>query len=111
MSRVAEVQSLYGRYKHLALAAGAALVLDAPLEGLEADTAELLADARCAAAAGGRYTAQLAACVAAASELHTLIAEGGDVDAARRTHRQLRREVWKVIPCEYVPCCAGHANE
>jgi hypothetical protein len=111
VSGLAEVRNLYGRYKHLALAAGAALVLDAPREELASDAAALLADARAAAAAGDSYAPQLRACVDAASELRDLIATGGDVEAARETHKRLRREVWKVVPCEYVPCCAGHGHE
>lgn len=114
VAAVEPVRALYARYKHLALAAGAALVLDEPLGVLEEDAAELLADARTAAASYEEHAPQLRACVDAASELHGLLQRGGgDVDAARRTHKRLRREVWKVIPCEYVPCCAsaGHGHE
>jgi hypothetical protein len=110
----AELRGLYGRYKHLALATGATLVLGAPRQALEQDAAELLADARAAAAGAGANGPGLAACVEAADELHDLLARGGhDVAAVRETHKRLRREVWKVIPCEYVPCCAaaGHEHE
>ncbi len=111
MTGVAEVRDLYGRYKHLALAAGAALVLDAPRGELAADAAALVADARSAVAAGGELAPQLRACVEAASELERLLVRDGDVEAAREAHKRLRREVWKVIPCEYVPCCAGRGHE
>jgi hypothetical protein len=103
----APVSDLYGRYKQLALAAGAALVLDAPLETLHDDVDELVADARAALAAGGAHESQLRACVDAAEQLQDLVRCGGDVESVRRSHRHLRREVWKVIPCEYVPCCAS----
>jgi hypothetical protein len=106
------VGELYTRYKHLALATGAALVLDGPRSGLESDAARLVEDARAAAAEPGAHATQLVACVDAAVALSSLIAGGGDVEPSRRAHRRLRREVWKVIPCEYVPCCApaGHGH-
>jgi hypothetical protein len=109
---VAQVRELYGRYKHLALASGAALVLDAPVAELRTDAADLVADARTAAAAGGEHEPQLRACLDAATELHAMLVRGGDAEAARLAHKRLRHEVWKVIPCEYVPCCASvHGHE
>jgi hypothetical protein len=117
VSAVAEasVRELYGRYKHLALAAGAALLLEEPVDGLVADAAALAGEARDAAAAeGAAHASQLRACADAASELRELLVRGGDdVGAARRAHKHLRREVWKVVPCEYVPCCASapHGRE
>jgi hypothetical protein len=109
---VAQVRELYRRYKHLALATGAALVLEAPVVELETDAAGLVADARSALATGGEHEPQLPACLDAATELHALLARCGDVEAARLSHKRLRREVWKVIPCEYVPCCASaHGHE
>jgi hypothetical protein len=72
--------------------------------------------APCPAAAGAapaELRAQLDACVAAARELDALLRRGAggepvaaEIEAARATHRALRREVWKVLPCEYVPCGA-----
>jgi hypothetical protein len=108
------VRELYGRYKGLALAAGAALVLDRPRGELEAETLDLLVEAQAALDAHPSRRPQLEACVAAAGDLHDLLVGGGsDVAAVRETHKRLRREVWKVVPCEYVPCCAsaGHAHE
>ena len=103
-----EVRDLYLRYKQLALAAGAALVLDAPLDALRLEAEQLVADATAAADRRDAHRTQLRACVDAARELHGLVSSGGaDVEAARRTHKRRRREVWKVIPCEYVPCCAS----
>ena len=105
------LRELYGRYKRLSLAAGAALVLDVHDDALEPEASALLADARAAAAADGMHAHQLEACVEAAAALHDLVAGGdGEVEAVRETHRRLRREVWKVIPCEYVPCCAPVAR-
>jgi hypothetical protein len=103
------VRELYARYKHLALAAGAALVLDESTETLEREAAELAVAARAAVAVAPAHEPQLQACADAARELHELLLRGGvDTGAARSAHKQLRREVWKVIPCEYVPCCASH---
>jgi hypothetical protein len=102
------VGSLYGRYKSLALAAGAALVLDAPRDELSAEALELLADARAGLLLDSSRRVQLEACVEAAEKLRDLLeSDGFDVEAARDTHKRLRREVWKIVPCEYVPCCAS----
>lgn len=106
------VRALYGRFKHLALAAGAALVLEQPSAPLEHEVAALAAEARTAAADAGEHRPQLEACADAAGELHALLRRGGiDVEPARRAHKRLRREVWKVIPCEYVPCCALRVHD
>jgi hypothetical protein len=107
------VRELYERYKSLALAAGATLVLGEPRQELAAEALELLTEARAALADHPSRGLQLEACVRAAEELHHLLAgEGFDVEGVRETHKRLRREVWKVVPCEYVPCCAstGHTH-
>jgi hypothetical protein len=106
------LNELYGRYKALALAAGARLVLDEEPETLSGEVGALVADCRAAAASGaGTLAPQLAACLTAAEGLGALVGDSApteaDVKAARATHKQLRSEVWKVIPCEYVPCCAS----
>ena len=116
-----ELGELYGRYKRLALATGATLVLGEDPAALADAAAALLADSRAARAAGGGALAPaLSACVRAAGELHALLVralEGAgavgaaDTDRARATHSSLRREVWKVIPCEYVPCSAVHRHD
>jgi hypothetical protein len=107
---------LYGRYKALALAAGARLVLAEAPEALAAEAEVLIADCHSVAASGPEaLRPQLAACVTAAEGLRVLV--GGsepneaDIEAVRLTHKQLRSEVWKVIPCEYVPCCAPARHE
>ena len=30
---------------------------------------------------------------------------GALLERVRASHRRLRREIWDVQPCEYVPCC------
>jgi len=108
-----ELKSLYGRYKALAISASAAVILEAPLDGVAVGAEQLLADCRAAARAGGPHAAQLAVCASAASSLYDLVVRAGghevleaELDRARASHRELRREVWNVVPCEYVPCCA-----
>jgi hypothetical protein len=108
-----ELASLYGRYKSLAVATAAAAILDAPLGGLAAETELLVADTRAAGRQGRRHAGQFDACAKAAVALRALVdrAQTGDLspddlEDARASHRVLRREVWSVLPCEYVPCCA-----
>jgi hypothetical protein len=110
------LNELYGRYKALALAAGARLVLDEAPESLSGEVGALVADCHAAAAsAPGALAPQLAACLTAAEGLGALVGDSppteADVEAARATHKQLRSEVWKVIRCEYVPCCASPRHE
>ena len=111
-----QLNRLYGRYKALALSAGARLVLAEAPESLAGEVGALVADCRSAVASGPEaLRPQLAACVTAAEGLRALVADAApteaDVEAARQTHKQLRSEVWKVIPCEYVPCCAPARHE
>jgi hypothetical protein len=103
-----ELASLYGRYKSLAVATAAAAILDAPLGGLAAETELLVADTRAAGRQGRRHAGQFDACAKAAVALRALVARAqtDDLEDARASHRVLRREVWSVLPCEYVPCCA-----
>jgi hypothetical protein len=109
-----ELASLYGRYKALAIAAAAAAILDAPPAGLAAEAELLVADTGAARRPGRRHARQFAACADAAVALRRLIARVGagdlspdELEHARASHRALRHEVWSVLPCEYVPCCAG----
>jgi hypothetical protein len=103
VSAVLEETELYRRYKALALAAGAALVLGEPTGELERAVAALVRDAD-----GG-------ACAEPAARLARLLAGGAgddDLDAVRVSHRSLRRQIWTTHSCEYVPCCAGaHHHE
>jgi hypothetical protein len=106
-----ELNELYARYKALALAAGAALILDSDVERLAGEVKALLDDARRARRGSSALAPQLSACVEAAAGLGRLLADApastAALEAARASHRRLRREVWNVLPCEYVPCCAG----
>jgi thioredoxin-like negative regulator of GroEL len=110
-----ELQELYARSKALTLAVAAALVLEADRAGLAEEADRLLDDALDARSRAAHLAPQLAACVDAARDLRGLLGGGApeaDVDRARASHRRLRREVWRVLPCDYVPCCAaGHGPE
>jgi hypothetical protein len=109
-----ELSDLYGRYKTLVLAAAAALMLDQPFADVVHETELLLEDCRAAVRRTACFEEQLAACVVAAEELSHLLEVGDDealtvagLDVVRATHSRLRSEVWNVLPCEYVPCCAS----
>jgi hypothetical protein len=107
------LRDLYARYKALALATGAALVLDARDEALAADVDALLRDCLTARRASVELEPQFAACVEATGELRLLVRgeeSSAALERARESHRRLRRAVWSVLPCEYVPCCAEHAH-
>jgi hypothetical protein len=115
-----ELAALYDRYKRLALATGATLVLGEPPAPLAGAAAELRGDSLAARdrGEGGPLAGQLEACVTAAGELHDLVAAAcaGDVsdeaaDRVRASHSRLRHEVWKVMPCEYVPCSGAHRHD
>jgi hypothetical protein len=113
-----ELLALYARYKHLALGTGAGLMLDAVPIALVEETRVLVADCRRTAAAAphGPLTPLFEACTAAAVALHDLVlsGQGGSLRvpderlrAARASHSRLRRAIWTVTPCEYVPCSAA----
>ena len=120
VSNERELQQLYGRYKALALATGATLLLDASPDELETQAAELLEDCRRAAVStDAEYATQHEACTTAARELHGLLLLAcedrgligpDEIAPIRATHSALRREVWKVFPCEYVPCSGAHRH-
>jgi hypothetical protein len=108
-----ELLGLYERYKALTLAATAALILGQPVGELRAQADALAGE--CAAAADGG--APLADCSAAAEDLAQLLRlaaagedTGGVLERVRASHRRLRRAIWDVQPCEYVPCCAPGAH-
>jgi hypothetical protein len=110
---VATPERLYERYKSLTLAATAALILARPVRELCTQAEALHEDCR-AAGAG----AAPAACRAAAADLSELLRlaaageeTGGVLERVRASHRRLRREIWEVQPCEYVPCCVTAEEE
>jgi hypothetical protein len=113
MSAIAlDLGELYGRYKRLTLAAAAGLLAGEGSPELEDEVRALRADATHAVRDADSATlVQLRACANAAAELEQLVVGGQlsleGVERVRQTHSELRREVWKVIPCEYVPCNAG----
>jgi hypothetical protein len=108
-----ELSALYGRYKALALSAAAAVIFELPLDGVRAEVERLLEDCRVAGRLVRAHEAQFAACAEAASVLRDVLLrapdgemETADLEMVRASHRELRRSVWRVVPCEYVPCCA-----
>jgi hypothetical protein len=110
-----ELQALYGRYKALALATSAALMLEDDVRSLGDRLEELRRDCGATRRRGTPHDRALGACLAAVADLRPLI-DGDTTDRAlehaRASHRRLRRAVWDVIPCEYVPCCApGHDHD
>jgi hypothetical protein len=101
-----ETVELYRRFKTLAVAASASLILDDRAHDLRPAVDELHRDA-----AG-------TPCEEPATRLRQLVHEAlrGEVsndvlDAVRSSHRALRREVWATQRCEYVPCCAADTHQ
>ena len=101
-----ELQRLYYRYNALTLSASAALILEQDVADLERETDALLEECiRCA---------PVPDCVVAARALTELVhataagqPSAAQLEQVRVTHSRLRRAVWSVLPCEYVPCCAS----
>jgi hypothetical protein len=113
VTREDELQRLYGRFKGLTLAVGAALLLHGPVGALVADADALLVDCIQASAAAVEPDAALIECVEAACALTALVQRAAagastadELAELRAAHLRLRRQVWNVLPCEYVPCCA-----
>jgi len=110
-----ELQALYTRYKALALSTGAALMLGGDVRPLGERLEGLRRDCNTTQQRGTVHGREVAACLDAVADLRPLI-DGDTTDRAlehaRASHRRLRRAVWDVIPCEYVPCCApGHDHD
>jgi hypothetical protein len=103
---VDETLELYGRFKSLAVAASAALILGEALDELASAVEELDRDAAGTGCAEPARRLRLLVDRAAAGE-----AVDADLDAVRESHRLLRRDVWTTHPCEYVPCCAAGVRE
>jgi hypothetical protein len=121
---VEELRELYLRYKGLVFGATARILLKEPVRMLVVDAGALLEDCRTSArVCEAPLRVQFNACERAAVELREMLAEAGEAGEAsvgsarlgsvRASHSHLRREIWKSIPCEYVPCAAAvsHAPE
>ena len=111
------LQSLYERYKSLTLATTAALLLARPVDELASATQTLLRESVRASVPDRELAGAFAACAYAARDLADLLAlaaageETNDhVERVRASHLALRRLVWDVQGCEYVPCCASGAH-
>jgi hypothetical protein len=114
-----ELEELYLRYKSLALAVGAGLLLERVDPALVEESQELI-DAsleRAQGTGGGHLAPQFEALLAGARDLHRLAVgfrSGLDgisisqLEGARASHREVRRGVWEIVPCEYVPCNGAH---
>ncbi|OJU85502.1 MAG: hypothetical protein BGO11_00735 [Solirubrobacterales bacterium 70-9] len=110
------LNELYGANKSLSLSVSAALAMQLPPQvGAEQIDAHVWVCERAAAEhQGEELEAHFEACRDAAVALADLAREAEDglvptqrrLEAVRRTHRHLRRLVWEVFDCEYVPC--GH---
>jgi hypothetical protein len=112
-----QLQRLYGRFKSLTLATTSALLLERPVSELQAEVDALLVECTHASSATAEPSAPLEECVRASSALAALVRHviAGDSTAAeleqlRLAHLRLRRQVWTVLPFEYVPCCASGAR-
>jgi hypothetical protein len=112
-SRTDELERLYRRFKALTLGASAALLLGEDARGLAADAAALRVACEAAAHLGEAF----ARCLTAARALEAVCACAGsglpgdrELAELRAAHSRLRRAVWAVVPCEYVPCCVSHAH-
>jgi hypothetical protein len=109
---------LYGTDKSLALSISAALALQrSPEIGTDEVNRHLEECARAVAEHRGELAEHFGACRDAAADLAALAGEvDGNcppsqrrLDAVRASHRRLRRMVWEVFDCEYVPC--GHERK
>jgi hypothetical protein len=104
---VSEFADLYGRYKGLALAVGAGLILDEGVD-LAAETLRLAADAGRAREEDASPAA--GACHQAALDLHRLAtAKRGEaelIDQVRVSHKALRALLWDDVAHHYAPCGA-----
>lgn len=111
MTARTELAGLYARYKGLALAVGAGLLLDEDGGALTAETLHLAADAGRAREAGENpatcalHEAALALHRLAAAELGAHDHDGLLADV-RATHRALRAELWDDVAQHYAPCGA-----
>jgi hypothetical protein len=107
---VSELAHLYGRYKGLALAVGAGLILDDGAD-LAAETLRLAADA--GRAREREPGAAASACHQAALDLHRLAVASPTaaghaqlIEQVRAGHKALRSHLWDDIADQYAPCGA-----
>jgi hypothetical protein len=131
---VSQLAGLYSRYKGLALAVGAGLILDDGAD-LTAETLRLAADAgrvretyearvhgeADAPADPNGHSAAAQACHRAALDLHRLAAAAPGspghsalIEQVRASHKALRALLWDDIADQYAPCGAhphGHAPQ
>lgn len=115
-SDAAVLGDLYGANKSLSLAVGAALALGQPPQVGAAEVERNLEECeRAVSERPGELSEHFDACREAAAELAALVREAERdrripprqrLAAVRDSHRRLRRLVWEVFDCEYVPC--GH---
>ncbi len=107
---VAVLNELYGRERRLLLAVGASLAMGGVPSGALSEAERLAAD--CETATGGGLEEHFDACRDGAARLVELVEDAcrrgasspDRLQAARASHRRLRRLVWDVSGCEYVPC-------
>jgi hypothetical protein len=111
---VTELAGLYSRYKGLALAIGAGLILDDGAD-LSAETLRLAADAGRLREAHDAHEVHAAheACHRAALDLHRLataapVTPGHTalIEQVRASHKALRALLWDDIADQYAPCGA-----
>jgi hypothetical protein len=108
---VSELAGLYSRYKGLALAIGAGLILDDEAD-LGAETLRLAADAGRLRETHKAHEVH-EACHRAALDLHRLATAApgapghtGLIEQVRASHRALRALLWDDIADQYAPCGA-----
>jgi hypothetical protein len=111
---VSELAALYSRYKGLALAVGAGLILDDGAE-LGAETLRLAADAGRLRETHGTHENHEAAeaCHRAALDLHRLATSAPGttghaalIEQVRASHKAFRALLWDDIADQYAPCGA-----
>jgi hypothetical protein len=97
-----ETPELYRRFKSLAVATSAALILGERVEELRRLPTSCIATLPAHRARSPRHASGSSCTAPSDGEV-----SDAQLDAVRNSHRSLRREVWTTQPCEYVPCCAG----
>jgi hypothetical protein len=106
MNGTLELDELYSAFKQLTAAYAAAAILGTGDLNLEEEAGRLRDRARQAAeeCQDPALTRPLRACAETLTELCHLDGAKGGSEKLRGMHRALRRQVWDVRGCEYVPC-------